>query len=65
MEPNGPKYCNPECRGPGVPRGAPASRDMPYLSWAESTQQLLDVVLGQRWYKVYTPDSAIEGRPES
>lgn len=44
---------------------APASRDMPYLSWAESTQQLLDVVLGQRWYKVYTPDSAIEGQPES
>jgi len=30
---------------------APASIGMRRLSWAESTQQLLAVILGQQWYR--------------
>lgn len=29
---------------------APRSADMPYLTWAQSTQQLLKVILENHWY---------------
>ncbi|MHB1321992.1 MAG: glycosyltransferase family 4 protein [Acidithiobacillus ferrivorans] len=34
---------------------APQSRDMPYLTWAQSTQQLLKVILENDWYTTYQP----------
>ena len=34
---------------------APQSRDMPYLTWAQSTQQLLHVILENDWYTTYQP----------
>lgn len=34
---------------------APQSKDMPYLTWAQSTQQLLKVILEDNWYTVYQP----------
>ncbi len=34
---------------------APQSKDMPYLTWAQSTQQLLQVILGNNWYTTYRP----------
>ena len=33
----------------------PQSRDMPYLTWAQSTQQLLKVILENDWYTTYQP----------
>jgi glycosyltransferase involved in cell wall biosynthesis len=32
---------------------APQSKGMPYLTWAQSTQQLLDVLIANRWYIVW------------
>ena len=39
---------------------APPSRDMPYLTWAQSTQQLLKVILENDWYTTYQPADARE-----
>lgn len=35
---------------------APQSIDMPWLTWKQSAQNLLDVVLGQKWYLQWKPD---------
>ncbi|MCL4526367.1 MAG: glycosyltransferase family 4 protein [Gammaproteobacteria bacterium] len=37
---------------------APQSRDMPYLTWAQSTRQLLHVILENDWYTTYRPAEA-------
>lgn len=37
---------------------APSSSDMPWLTWAESTQQLINVILGGNWYKKWPHDAA-------
>ena len=34
---------------------APASSTLPWLTWAESTRRLLDIVLGDHWYAVWQP----------
>lgn len=34
---------------------APPSKGMPYLTWEQSTQQLLSVILENNWYTVYHP----------
>lgn len=39
---------------------APRSADMPYLTWAQSTQQLLKVILENHWYTTYQPADARE-----
>ena len=39
---------------------APRSADMPYLTWAQSTQQLLKVILENHWYTTYQPAEARE-----
>jgi glycosyltransferase involved in cell wall biosynthesis len=36
----------------------PASAGMPWLTWKQSSRQLLDVVLGRRWYRSW-PDAEI------
>jgi glycosyltransferase involved in cell wall biosynthesis len=33
----------------------PQSKDMPYLTWAQSTRQLLHVILENDWYTTYEP----------
>ena len=44
---------------------APRSADMPTLTWAQSTQQLLKVILENRWYTTYQPaDARIAPDPE-
>lgn len=35
---------------------APKSDAMPWLTWKQSTQNLLDVMLGNQWYKKWMPD---------
>lgn len=35
---------------------APQSDNMPWLTWKESTQNLLDVMLGGQWYQHWMPD---------
>ncbi|MDR7927475.1 glycosyltransferase family 1 protein [Acidithiobacillus thiooxidans] len=35
---------------------APQSKGMPYLTWEQSTQQLLKVILEDNWYATYQPD---------
>lgn len=35
---------------------APQSDTMPWLTWKQSTQNLLDVMLGNQWYKQWMPD---------
>ncbi len=35
---------------------APQSVDMPWLTWKQSTQQLLDAILAGRWYGQWVPD---------
>ncbi|WP_139112359.1 glycosyltransferase, partial [Acidithiobacillus thiooxidans] len=35
---------------------APQSKGMPYLTWEQSTQQLLKVILEDNWYTTYQPD---------
>jgi glycosyltransferase involved in cell wall biosynthesis len=47
---------------------APSVAGMPILTWAESTRQLLDVILGGNWYRTVTParaggDDEAAGRP--
>ncbi len=37
---------------------APQSKDMPYLTWAQSTQQFLQVILENNWYTTYRPAEA-------
>jgi glycosyltransferase involved in cell wall biosynthesis len=37
---------------------APQSKDMPYLTWAQSAQQLLRVILENDWYTTYRPAEA-------
>ncbi|MHB8321204.1 MAG: glycosyltransferase family 4 protein [Acidithiobacillus sp.] len=39
---------------------APQSKDMPYLTWAQSTRQLLKVILENDWYTTYQPADARE-----
>ncbi len=39
---------------------APPSRDMPTLTWVQSTQQLLQVILENDWYTTYQPADARE-----
>ena len=36
---------------------APASTGIPWLTWRQSSSQLLDTVLGKRWYRTW-PDGA-------
>jgi glycosyltransferase involved in cell wall biosynthesis len=36
---------------------APQSAPMPWLTWKESTQNLLDVMLGGQWYQQWMPDN--------
>jgi glycosyltransferase involved in cell wall biosynthesis len=43
---------------------APAAAGMPILTWAESTRQLLDVILGGNWYRTVTP-ARVGGRDEA
>jgi hypothetical protein len=38
---------------------APSAAGMPILTWAESTKQLLSVILGGNWYRTVTPEGAI------
>lgn len=33
----------------------PQSKDMPWLTWEQSTRRLVDVILGGHWYKVWEP----------
>jgi glycosyltransferase involved in cell wall biosynthesis len=40
---------------------APSVAGMPILTWAESTRELLDVILGGNWYHTVTPDGTSEG----
>ncbi|UUE95601.1 glycosyltransferase family 4 protein [Comamonas thiooxydans] len=35
---------------------APQSDNMPWLTWKQSTQNLLSVILGGQWYKQWMPD---------
>jgi glycosyltransferase involved in cell wall biosynthesis len=35
---------------------APPSENMPWLTWQQSTQNLLDVILGGNWYQKWMPD---------
>jgi glycosyltransferase involved in cell wall biosynthesis len=35
---------------------APSSEGMPWLTWAQSTAQLLDVIIGERWYARWPAD---------
>lgn len=35
---------------------APQSSTMPWLTWKQSTQNLLDVILGGQWYREWVPD---------
>ncbi|HYA41072.1 MAG TPA: glycosyltransferase family 1 protein [Syntrophobacteraceae bacterium] len=35
---------------------APASSAMPRVTWKQSTQNLLDVILGGKWYRTWMPD---------
>ncbi|RDD92241.1 glycosyltransferase [Acidovorax sp. BoFeN1] len=35
---------------------APQSDTMPWLTWKQSTQNLLDVTLGDQWYRQWMPD---------
>lgn len=35
---------------------APQSDNMPWLTWKQSTQNLLDVMLGGQWYQQWMPD---------
>lgn len=35
---------------------APQSDNMPWLTWKQSTQNLLDVMLGDQWYQQWMPD---------
>ena len=35
---------------------APQSSSMPWLTWKQSTQNLLNVILGGQWYKQWMPD---------
>ena len=39
---------------------APPSKDMPYLTWAQSTQQLLKVILENDWYTTYQPTTPLD-----
>lgn len=41
---------------------APQSTHLPRQTWAQSTAQLLDVVLGGHWYKEWVPDGVIRLR---
>ncbi|MBZ9681460.1 MULTISPECIES: glycosyltransferase family 4 protein [unclassified Mesorhizobium] len=42
----------------GFLKGTPAKpRETPWPTWAESAVQLEDVVVGQKWYKIYEPQS--------
>ena len=34
----------------------PKSDDMPWMTWKESTQQMLDVIMGGKWYQQWMPD---------
>lgn len=44
---------------------APGSDGMPWLKWQQSAQQLVDVVVGQRWYRSLTQDQrAAPPKPE-
>ena len=41
----------------GAPQGSvPQSTAMPRLTWEQSAEQLLDIVLGNRWYKIVPND---------
>jgi glycosyltransferase involved in cell wall biosynthesis len=40
---------------------APSVAGMPILTWAESTRQLLDVILGGNWYRTVTSSSVSNG----
>lgn len=35
---------------------APQSGNMPWLTWKQSTQNLLDVIIGDQWYQQWMPD---------
>nr|WP_281720265.1 glycosyltransferase family 1 protein [Nitrosomonas nitrosa] len=37
----------------------PKSEYMPWLTWKESTQQLLDVILNDNWYQTWIPDGIL------
>ena len=39
----------------------PKSDDMPWLTWKQSTQQLLDVILRENWYTEWMPQNAGHG----
>jgi glycosyltransferase involved in cell wall biosynthesis len=41
---------------------APQSTHMPRQTWQQSAQQLLDVILGERWLKNWVPDGVIRLR---
>jgi len=49
---------------------APQSSELPLLSWKQSTQRLLDVIVGDQWYQCWMPGKAggqpcTENRPAS
>lgn len=38
--------------------GIPKSVNMPWLTWKQSTQHLIDIILGGKWYKKWMKDDA-------
>ena len=38
---------------------APQSGSMPWLTWKQSTQNLLNVILGNQWYQQWMPDDVL------
>lgn len=36
---------------------APSSKGMPYLTWAQSAKNLLDIIFNSKWYLIYTHDN--------
>lgn len=40
---------------------APSTEGMKWLTWEQSTQQLLDVILGNKWYRTWDPEHGVQG----
>ena len=40
---------------------APSTEGMKWLTWEQSTQQLLDVILGNKWYRTWDPEPGVQG----
>lgn len=40
---------------------APSSKELPWLTWAQSTRALQDLIVGNQWYKVWQPHTEEAG----